>query len=279
MWMRDSSNQLQSYKAILDDAEVASLYRGAINLQARYMIQSPYCNAFQPPPESGIPPTFDHGANEDVVKPEYDPEVVFECKYEIDSLAAFFQLSYDYWHATDDIEFFGKFQWKKAVRTILDTAYDLQKGTYDDEGRVVPSPYTFLRESVRATETVANEGHGEPVSGRNGLVRSFFRPSDDSCLYQYLIPGNMMFARYVKATAEIMGTIDEGMAEEMRSLASEIEEGIEKNAIVEHPKFGRIYAYEIDGFGSHNLMVRLLSVDIEAMGASGALNAADTMKL
>lgn len=257
MWMRDSANQLQSFKSILHDEKIAKLYRGAINLQARYMVTSPYCNAFQPPPESGLPPTIEY-AGDDVVTPKYDKDFVFECKYEIDSLAAFFQLSWDYYHATKDIEFFAKFGWRNAVRSILDVAADMSGATYAPDGSIIPSVYTFMRESNAATETVSNKGSGEPVSGHIGLVRSFFRPSDDSCSFQYFIPGNMMFARYAKATAEIMDSIDKDMANEMRSVANGIEKGIKENAIVKHPKFGYMYAYEIDGFGSFNLMVTTL---------------------
>lgn len=256
-WMRDSANQLQSFKAVADNEKVASLYRGAINLQARYMRQFPYCNAFQPPPESGIPPQYEH--ENDVVTPKYDRDVVFECKYEIDSLAAFFQLSWDYYEATGDAEFFGRFGWAEAVRVILDTAKDLMVGTYADDGSLNKSPYTWLRDATSASETLSNRGVGAPVKSGTGLVRSFFRPSDDSCIYQFFIPGNMMFASFVKATAEIMHGIDESLAQEMRDIASGIEAAIEELAIVDHPKFGRIYAYEIDGFGSFNLMVSFLS--------------------
>jgi meiotically up-regulated gene 157 (Mug157) protein len=38
------------------------------------------------------------------------------------------------------------------------------------------------------------------------------------------------------------------------SLAAEIEQALEKYAIIDYKDFGKIYAYEINGFGSYNLM-------------------------
>jgi meiotically up-regulated gene 157 (Mug157) protein len=54
--------------------------------------------------------------------------------------------------------------------------------------------------------------------------------------------------------SEVLG-IDGDLAQEMTDIATGIEEAIDKLAIVDHPEFGRMYAYEIDGFGSFNLMV------------------------
>lgn len=259
MWLRDSANQLQSYKPVLrNSSDIARLYRGAINLQGRYIRQHPYCNAFQPPPEANIALTkrsLTARQNGDTVTPPYDPNVVWECKYELDSLAAFFQLSWDYYEETKDAEFFGKFSWADTTKKIIEVVKGLMGGTFTEDGQVIKPPYTWQRQSTRSTETVANNGNGDPVKGGIGLIRSFFRPSDDSCIYQYLIPANMMFSRYIKASAEIMKTIDETVAAEMEDIAAGIVEGINKYAIVHREDVGDVYAYEIDGFGSHILMV------------------------
>ncbi|OAQ73827.1 hypothetical protein VFPPC_01442 [Pochonia chlamydosporia 170] len=264
MWLRDSANQLQSYKPILNITShnstnnIASLYRGTINLQSRYIRKFPYCNAFQPPPDSKLPPNNHKRSllakRGDTVNPPYDPKVVWECKYELDSLSAFLQLSWDYYDVTRDAKFFRKYKWADTVKTILKLANDMMIGTYTQDGRVNNSPYTWLRDANSATETVSNRGTGNPVAGNIGLVRSFFRPSDDSTIYQYFIPANMMFARYLHACAEIMHKIDRNTASQMSEMARGIEHAIDKYGIVEHPKFGDIYAYEVDGLGSHNLM-------------------------
>ncbi|KAF5010667.1 hypothetical protein FDECE_3175 [Fusarium decemcellulare] len=261
MWLRDSANQLQSYKSIIspdasssDENDIASLFRGAINLQARYIRNAPFCNAFHPPPEANLRRAKRSLQPRDTVSPKYDPDVVFECKYELDSLAAFLQLSWDYYEETEDAEFFGKFDWVGAVKKILKVAEHMQEGTYNEEGRLQKSAYTWLRNSDSASETVSNHGRGAPIKGHIGLVRSFFRPSDDACIYQYFIPANMMFARYLTSCAKIMWPLDEDLAKQMEKLAAGIEVGINEHAIIQHPKFGEMYAYEVDGFGSYNLM-------------------------
>ncbi|KAG6002601.1 hypothetical protein E4U21_002945 [Claviceps maximensis] len=275
MWLRDSANQLQSYKPLLNSTllntntdtgtgntntnnsntnNVASLFRGAINLQARSITRFPYCNAFQPPPDAKLQKRGQLTKRGDSVQPPYDPAAVWECKYELDSLSAFLQLSWDYYDATRDAAFFGKFGWRAAVKAILQLAGDMMQGTYAPDGRVNKSPYTWLRDANSATETVSNQGSGSPVAGNIGLVRSFFRPSDDSTIYQYLIPANMMFARYLDACVAMMEPLDGETASRMRQMARGIEAAVQKYAVVKHPEFGDIFAYEVDGLGSHNLM-------------------------
>lgn len=285
MWLRDSANQMQSYLPVLkaDDStdSIASLYRGVINLQARYLLTSPYCNSFQAPVESKIPAAENSAASDDVVTPPYSNATVFECKYELDSLAAFLEVSANYYGATDDLEFFGKFQWTDAVRAVLDVAKAMQTPTYGPDGKVLTSPYTFTRQTNRATETFPNDGIGSPVGSGTGLIRSGFRPSDDATMFQLFIPANMMFTRYLELTSEIMAKLGkkapQGLADEMKDLAKSLRKSIEKYGIVpvaavasgdeggssdgykreeqgHHPSFETIYAFEVDGFGSSVIM-------------------------
>ncbi len=183
MWLRDSANQMQSYLSLLraDSSfdSIAGLFRGVINLQARYILISPHCNSFQPPVESGIAPEIKNDPA-DRVTPSYSTREVFECKYELDSLAAFLQISTEYFEATGDIEFFRSYRWVDAVKKIVDTTEALRTGTYAANGSVNEVPYTFRRLTTAGTETLANRGRGNPVSEGTGMIRSAFRPSDDA---------------------------------------------------------------------------------------------------
>ncbi|KAK3682951.1 hypothetical protein B0T22DRAFT_386903 [Podospora appendiculata] len=272
MWLRDSANQLHSYLPLLTPSSsndsLASLYRGAINLQARNILTAPFCNAFQPPPESGLAPAINSAAAADTVVPAYDPAVVFECKYELDSLAAFLHLSAAYYNATGDGAFFAAFQWADAVRAVLATARAMMTSTYAPaDGAVLPSPYRFSRMTTRATETLANDGAGSPVGSGTGLIRSAFRPSDDATLFQLLVPANMMFVTGLERTAGIMDEVEKagggsaGTAAEMRELAHGVRAAVDRFGVVHVPMAAgsdglteTIYAYEVDGFGSAAVM-------------------------
>ncbi|TID20496.1 Meiotically up-regulated protein [Venturia nashicola] len=258
MWLRDSANQMQSYISLLksspDSKSLASLWRGVINTQARYISVSPYCNSFQPPVESKISPSS--SGSKDKVFPNYDPNFVFECKYELDSLAAFLQVSAEYYEKTQDIDFFQKYKWVEAVKAIMKVAKDMQTPTYAVNGAPIASPYTFERSTTQASETLTNNGGGNPIQNGTGLIRSAFRPSDDSTIYQLFIPANMQFASYLSRASEIMGKLpgQTDLATQMQALAKQVQNAISQHGIIQHPVFGRIYAFEVDGFGSSNIM-------------------------
>ncbi|CAO2653944.1 Nn.00g106770.m01.CDS01 [Neocucurbitaria sp. VM-36] len=257
MWLRDSANQLQAYVSVLkkDDSRnsLASLFRGAINLQARYILESPFCNAFQAPDESGI--MRKSSMNSDQITPFFDYYKVFSCQWELDSVASFLQLSVDYFTATKDYNFFQRSSnWTKAVEVVLRTAESMMIDSYSDDGEWQHTPYTYC---APYGGTPINNCNGSPHKGHIGLVRSFHRPSDDACTYQYLIPSNMMFSAALNASAFIMERIEPkggNLTSWMRQMSTGINRGIEKYAVVDGGKHGKIYAFEIDGYGSANVM-------------------------
>lgn len=277
MWLRDSASQLYSYLPFLSPHNpvsndninsLNSLWRGLINSHSRYILISPYCHAFQPPPESGIPPTHNGAYSQNKPRPAYDPVKVFDCKWELDSLASFLQVSVGYYERTHDLAFFAKHDWIAAVEAAVEASAAMRLGTYDDEGRVLPSAWTFTGWTNRGSETLTNDGLGNPVRS-NGMVRSAFRPSDDATIFQLLVPANMMWAKYLEGASVITEELAEravpglgadrmeaaaNLTAAMRDLAFGIRQGIDRDAVVEHRGFGEIFAYECDGFGGVNLM-------------------------
>lgn len=264
MWLRDSANQILSYLPLLKESKspdsLASLFRGVINLHSRYIKIEPYCHAFQPPLEaqSEVSPQVNGAYYRNKLAHPYNRTTVFDCKWELDSLASFLQLSSSYYNATSDLSPFTRYKWMDTVEVILSAAAGMRRGSYLADGHVDFPPFTFVGQTDRSTETTANNGLGNPVNLGTGLVRSTFRPSDDGTIFQLLVPSNMMFAAHLSSGALIMDAVGSqrasSLAVQMREMASGIYADIERLAIIELPKYGKVYAFEVDGYSSHNMM-------------------------
>lgn len=252
-WLRDSTNQLQAYHALASkDAALRTLIQGAIATQAEYVTAAPYCNAFQPPPASGLHKS-PNGVN-DAVHPQFNPETVFECKYELDSLAHFLKLGNEFYKHTKSTDFVTD-RWLEAVDTLMDVVSEQSKPTFNkDTGQFERNQYTFQRETRAGTETLNLGGIGNPMANDTGLVRSAFRPSDDATILPFLIPANAMMAVELGRAADILKSKHAELSSKLRARAETIRKGIEEHAIVRHPHFGDVYAFEVDGYGSHLLM-------------------------
>lgn len=253
-WLRDSTNQLSPYQALASkDKAIFNLILGAINTQAEYVIENPYCNAFQPPPISGL--DFSHNGQDDRVHPAYEPTVVFECKYELDSLAHFLALGNDFYKHTQSTDFLSE-RWFLALGTLLRVLDQQSQSTFDPEtGRYRRNEYTFQRNTDTGTETLNLRGVGNPLNNGTGLVRSAFRPSDDATILGFFIPANAMMATELKRTAEILKAAGkDSYAQKVAKWSERITQGVWEHGVVKHRTFGAVFAYEVDGYGSHILM-------------------------
>ena len=238
MWLRDSGAQVWPYLAYVNEDEgLRKMIAGVINRQFKCILIDPYANAFNVKPV---------GPADKTDYPEPGP-YVFERKWEIDSHCYPVRLAYAYWKKTGDTSVFGDL-WMNTAKTILATFKEQQR----KEGH---GSYIFLRETDRQLDTKCVVGQGNPVKPV-GLIASAFRPSDDATTFEFLIPSNFMAVKTLQKMAEILETVNGNpeMAAECIALAAEVDQALHEYAIVQHPKYGAIYAYEVDGFGSRQLM-------------------------
>jgi uncharacterized protein len=256
-WLRDSTNQLKPYQALaMKDPAIFNLILGAINTQSEYVIQSPYCNAFQPPPISGLPVSFN--GQDDTVHPIYEPNVVFECKYELDSLAHFLALANDFHHHTHSTDFLNP-RWYKALDTLLSVLDAQSQSTFEPStGSYRRNTYTFQRQTNTGTETLNLAGIGNPLNNGTNLIRSAFRPSDDATIFGFFIPANAQMAVELRRTATVLASTgtrgDAVLARTLEDRARRITAGIWEHGVVKHARYGDVFAYEVDGYGSALLM-------------------------
>jgi hypothetical protein len=238
MWLRDSAAQVWPYLPLAnEDPKLKALLAGVINRQAQCVLIDPYANSFNEGPTGS-----EWKTDQTDMKPE-----LHERKWEIDSLCYTVRLAYNYWKTTGDTKVFDA-EWQKAAKLIYKTFIEQQRK--DNLG-----PYSFLRKTDRQLDTVSNGGWGQPLKPV-GLINSSFRPSDDATTYGFLVPSNLFAVTSLRQLAEISTKVtnDKAFADQCTALAKEVETAIQKYAVVNHPKYGKVYAFEVDGFGNTALM-------------------------
>ena len=239
MWGRDSGAQVWPYLQFANkDKNLKKMIKGVILRQFHNISFDPYANAFNRYPD----PNGGWMKDDCGMKPE-----LHERKYEIDSLCYPLRLAYQYWKVTGDASIFDDL-WIDVCQKVLKTFKEQQR----KNGR---GPYKFLRVTDRQLDTVNNGGWGAPVKPV-GLIASVFRPSDDATTLLFLVPSNFMAVTTLKKMADVLTTVNHqpALAKECNDLANEVHNALMKYAIYNHPKYGKIYAYEVDGFGNQLLM-------------------------
>ncbi len=210
-WLRDASAQARPYLFFAkDDPDVRSLLRAIIGRMTKYLTVDPYANAF----------TIDYR--------------VWEQKFELDSLAYPVTLAWSYWKTTGDTSIFNS-DYQKALDSILATLQREQD---------------HPRNSRYSHKELTNNGKGRDV-GYTGMIWTGFRPSDDACYYNFLIPSEMFAVVALGDMAEIERDVYHNVvkANEAKALRDEVQRGIQTYGLVLVPKYGYIYAYEVDGLG------------------------------
>ena len=238
MWLRDSGAQVWPYVALCKrDEQLRLLIAGVINRQTKCIQLDRYANAFT------------HGAEASEWAKDYTDmkPFVHERKWEIDSLCYPVRLAYHYWKTTGDTSIFDA-EWKKSMALVLQTFREQQRK--ENKG-----PYRFQRNTPRASDTLNVDGWNNPVNPV-GMIVSCFRPSDDATIFGFLVPSNLFAIRSLRQLEEISREVtgDIVFAGACKELADEVQAAVHKYAVVNHPKYGKIYAFEVDGYGSAYLM-------------------------
>lgn len=239
MWLRDSVEQIIHYVPFAkDDAGLQRIISGLIKRHSIYIGIDPYANAFNETANN-----WHWDANDGT---EMSPWV-WERKFELDSLCFSVRLAYMYWKETGLTDIFDD-QYKQVLHSIVDVWKTEQR-------HFEKSTYRFTRSNCPAIDTLRNNGYGMPVNF-TGMVWSGFRPSDDACDLHYHIPSNMFAAVSLCQMQEMAKWVyrDEAFVREMKLLEEDIRHGIQLYGVYNHPTFGKMYAYETDGFGNYCLM-------------------------
>lgn len=233
MWLRDSTAEVSHYIPLAkEDESIRNLIKGVIKRQRHYIKIDSYTNAFKKEPDS-------HREFDDY--PRNIP-IIWERKYEVDSLCYPIRLAYLYWKATGD-------------DSILDDDFiATSKITVNqwiaEQNHDLNSEYRFIRKDENDSDSLPNNGIGSETA-YTGMTWSGFRPSDDRCMFGYLTAANMFAVVVLEYLEEMLSHIGyyEGFINKVIKLRNEIKSGIEKYAVVDE-NGKKIYACETDGLGN-----------------------------
>ena len=265
MWLRDSTAQIWPYLPyIKEDPKLKELIKGVINRQTKCILLDPYANAFY----KDVNQISEWKNDLTDMKPG-----IHERKWEIDSLCYPIRLAYGYWKETGDTSLFDK-DFKEAMFLVLQTFKEQQR--YENLG-----PYSFQRTTAWATDGVPLGGFGYPVKPC-GLIVSTFRPSDDCTLLPFLIPSNMFAIEvlgYLMELFSLPAIKDDSLVAKAKELQVKVKKGLEEQGIINHPKLGKIIAFEVNGFGSFHMMDDANVPSILSLPYLGAIAPDDSLYL
>jgi meiotically up-regulated gene 157 (Mug157) protein len=262
MWLRDSSAQVWPYLLLCKrDKDLQQLIKGVMNRQVKCILKDPYANAFY---------------KDETKVGEWSKDLtqmqpgIHERKWEVDSLCYPIRLAHGYWKETGDTTIFDA-QWVDAMQAVVKTFREQQR--FKGNG-----PYSFQRNTAWATDGVPLAGYGYPAKP-NGLICSMFRPSDDATIYPYLIPSNFFAVVSLQQLVLLLNTIggQAPLVKEATALMQQVKTALNAHATVQHAQYGKLYAYEVNGFGSYNLMDDANVPSLLSMPYLGAVKATDPM--
>jgi uncharacterized protein len=236
-WLRDSTYQLSVYSALLSSGETSvqrcwrSIFDGLVTRLSYFVAHNVYANSFRKQA------TWRVG---DVSRQKGQEGIVHTYNFELDSLAAFAIFVGRYAHMNPASPALASDVLAVAVEKMLYTMRTEQNHALSDQ-------YYY--------DELASDGKGAPTAP-TGMVWSAFRPSDDACRYNYLVPANMMSVVALRHVESLllnhMGARDDDGDIRLRlarQLRSDIELGIFAHGtmLVDGE---RVFAYEVDGLGN-----------------------------
>lgn len=239
MWLRDSTAQIKPYLFLArEDEALRQTILGLVERQFEFIRHDPYANAFNQE-DNGRGHQTDHTTL---------TGRIWERKYEVDSLCYPLQLAYLLWKVTGETAHFHQ-DFFQTAELIVDTWIVEQH--HDN------STYRFERDTDRLEDTLNHGGKGNPCT-YTGMTWSGFRPSDDACVYPYLIPSNMFAVVVLGYLIEILEDQKprgyETLLAKTSQLRKEIDQGIKEYGLTKNAAGETIFAYEVDGLGHQSIM-------------------------
>ena len=265
MWVRDAVLQVKSYINIsVKSVNVRHVVKGILNQCIDFGLMNSYSNAFNALPQ--FPNVSDPTQSNNYSNGTQG--ITTTSNYEMDGLCFLFLVIAEYCQKTKDytiltdkcITMFNKF--------ITQLQYEQHRHSFQlklgptDNMKLVGND-SMSNQTVYRFSEMANGGIGSYVSkltNGKGMSYTAFRPSDDIAIFGYNIPDNMLAVSAINKMCHLLKNYSynnltiNNIIRQAKALEKSIDAAIYELGIFNHPDFGKIYAYEIDGLGEDQFL-------------------------
>ena len=259
MWLSQSCMQILPYiKHCNNDKDLSKLIISIFTRMLKYILLDPFTNAFLLKNTIASPfmgditfkktkeNQFVHGMSTEI----------WERKFELSSIIFPFFTMCKYNQISNDFSFINDLFFKSLIDIIKVIKNELRD---TDEENCSDGPQYFFQRNTNESFDTIHFGRGNPCKNTL-LIKSYFRCSDDACLFPYNIPETALVYVTFKMLKEILEKYQKNvkynsLVLELDNIANQIYEGITKYGIKKDEDTGeKFYVYEIDGYGNYYFM-------------------------
>ena len=239
-----------------NDKDLSKLIISIFNRMLKYILIDPFANAFVL--KNTIPSPFINDitfkkTNENQFIHGMSAEI-WERKFQLSTIIFPFYIMCKYNQITNDFSFINDLFFKALIEIIKVLKNELRD---TDEENCNDGPQYFFQRNTNESFDTIHFGRGNPCKN-SLLIKSYFRCSEDCCLFPYNIPENALVYVTFKQLKEILEKKNvqyNSLIIELETISNNLYEGIKKNGIKTDEKTGeKFYVYEIDCYGNYYFM-------------------------
>ena len=259
MWPSQACMQIYPYiKHCSNDKDLSKLIISIFNRMLKYILLDPFANAFV------IKNTIQSPFINDITFKKTSENKFIHCmggeiwerKFCLSNIIFPFYIICKYNIITNDYSFINELFFNaliEVIKVIKNELRDTDEENYNDGPQ-----YFFQRNTHEAFDTL-HFGRGNPCKNTY-LIKSYFRCSEDMCLFPYNIPENALTYVTLKMIKSMLEKYQKNvkynsLIKEIENISNNIYKGIYQYGIIKDSDTNEKYfAYEIDGYGNYYFM-------------------------
>ena len=259
MWPSQACMQIYPYiKHCSNDKDLSKLMTSIFNRMLKYILLDPFANAFVLK-NTVISPFMGDVTFKKTTENKFLHSMggeVWERKFCLNSLIFPLFIMCKYNSITNDFSFINELFFKALIEVIKVIKNELRD---TDEENCNAGPQYFFQRNTHESFDTLHFGRGNPCKN-TFMIKSYFRCSEDMCLFPYNIPENALAYVTFKMVKSMLENFQKNVKYnsliiELENISNNLYKGITQYGIIKDPDTGeKFYAYEVDGYGNSYFM-------------------------